>query len=133
MRPDDSGGNVVTMRIKRPQAEDVVVEYSIRQKEGDGLKVYDIIVEGVSMLTTQRSEFNSVVSQKGLDYLIAQLKRQRPTKTLGTRQQTGNHSSLYATTGKIMQSGVQQPIELLRFYLKIDGCINLLLKLKSYH
>jgi len=75
VRPDSNGGYVVTMRIKRPQAEDIVAEYTIRQKNGDGLKVYDIIVEGVSMITTQRDEFGSVVSQKGLDYLISQLKR----------------------------------------------------------
>jgi phospholipid transport system substrate-binding protein len=81
VRPDDNGGYVVTMRIKRPQAEDVVAEYTIREKEGDGLKVYDIAVEGVSMITTQRSEFSSVVSQKGLDYLITQLKQRAETDT----------------------------------------------------
>lgn len=79
VRPDNRGGNVVTMRIKRPQAEDVVTEFDIRPQPGDGLKVYDIVVEGVSMLTTQRSEFNSVVSSKGLDYLIDQLKARSQT------------------------------------------------------
>jgi len=71
--PEDTGGNVVTMRMKRPNAEDVIVDYTIRKKDGDGLKVYDITVEGVSLITTQRSEFASVVSQKGIDYLIDQL------------------------------------------------------------
>jgi phospholipid transport system substrate-binding protein len=71
--PEERGGYTVTMRIKRPNAEDVVVDYTIRKKEGDSLRVYDIVVEGVSMITTQRSEFSSVASQKGLDYLIEQL------------------------------------------------------------
>ena len=35
--------------------------------------VFDIIVEGVSMITTQRSEFSSVITNKGMDYLITQL------------------------------------------------------------
>jgi phospholipid transport system substrate-binding protein len=74
VRDDDQGGYVVTMRIKRPQSEDVITEFDVRPQQGDGLRVYDITVEGVSMITTQRSEFNSVVSNKGLDYLIAQLK-----------------------------------------------------------
>jgi phospholipid transport system substrate-binding protein len=74
VRPSDSGGNVVTIRIKRPQADDILAEYTIRAKPGEGLKVYDIVIEGVSMITTQRSEFSSVVSQKGIDYLISQLK-----------------------------------------------------------
>ena len=71
--PDPRGGNVVMMRIKRPGQEDIVVNYTIRKKDGGSLMVYDITVEGVSMITTERSEFASVVSQKGLDYLIQQL------------------------------------------------------------
>lgn len=71
--PDDTGGNTVTMRIKRPQAEDVVVDYDVKKSEAGALKVYDITVEGVSMLTTQRSDFSSVISQNSFDYLISQL------------------------------------------------------------
>ena len=71
--PDDNGGNIVTMKIQRPNQEDIVVDYTIRKKPNDGLKVYDITIEGVSMITTQRSEFASVVEQNGIDYLIAQL------------------------------------------------------------
>lgn len=82
--PEDSGGSVVTMRITRPKAEDIVVDYTIRKKADDGLKVYDITIEGVSMITTQRSEFSSVVEQKGIDYLIAQLaeKSKKEEKTI---------------------------------------------------
>ena len=75
VRSDERGGNIVSMRIKRPNAEDVLTDFDVRPQAGDGLKVYDIIVEGVSMITTQRSEFSSVVSQKGLDYLISQLQQ----------------------------------------------------------
>lgn len=73
--PDDTGGNIVTMRIKRPQAEDVIVNYDVKKdSSGSGaFKVYDITVEGVSMLTTQRSDFTSVISQNDFDYLINQL------------------------------------------------------------
>ena len=79
IRPDGNGGNIVSIRIKRPKGEDILAEYTIRTKEGEGLKIYDISVEGVSMITTQRSEFNSVVSQKGLDYLIGQLQKRSQT------------------------------------------------------
>jgi len=71
--PEERGGNIVTMHIKRPNAEDTIVDYTVRKQDSDGYKVYDIVVEGVSMITTQRSEFSSVASQKGLDYLISQL------------------------------------------------------------
>lgn len=73
VEPEDRGGHVVTMNLKRPNAEDTVVSYTVRKNDAGKLNVYDIVVEGISMITTQRSEFNSVVSQKGLDYLIAEL------------------------------------------------------------
>ena len=73
--PADNGGNVVVMHLKRPKAEDTIVNYTIRAKEDGKLAVYDIAVEGVSMITTQRSEFNSVASSKGIDFLIAELGR----------------------------------------------------------
>ncbi len=79
----DNGASIVSMRIKRPGAEDFLVDYSIRRSSNGALMVYDIVVEGVSMITTQRSEFSSVVSQKGLDYLIAQLAQRSKREELG--------------------------------------------------
>jgi len=71
--PADSGGDLVTMHIKRPQAEDIVVDYTIKKDSSGAFKVYDIIVEGVSMITTQRSDFSSYIGQNGFDALITQL------------------------------------------------------------
>ncbi len=67
----------VSMQIKADDGgnEPVMVDYKIRSDKGhkNNFVVYDIIVEGVSMITTQRSEFTSVISNKGMDYLISQL------------------------------------------------------------
>jgi phospholipid transport system substrate-binding protein len=71
--PEQSGGQVVTIRVKRPQSEDIIMDYTLRRNKEGQFKVYDIAVEGVSLITTQRSEFASVVQQNGLDYLIQQL------------------------------------------------------------
>jgi phospholipid transport system substrate-binding protein len=84
--PANQGGFVVSMRIKRPEAEDTLVDYTVRKADG-GFKVYDIIVEGVSMITTQRSEFASVASQQGVDYLIAQLERRSQPGSAGDAAQ----------------------------------------------
>lgn len=73
VEPNERGGSTVTMRLKRPKAEDTIVSYVVRKNDDGALNVYDIIVEGVSMITTQRSEFSSVASQRGLDYLIEEL------------------------------------------------------------
>ena len=48
------------------------VDYKIRKKSGK-FRIYDLIVEGVSLITTQRSEFGSILSNKGVDHLIKQL------------------------------------------------------------
>lgn len=61
----------VSMEIKTPnQSQDTLAGYRLR-KEGNGqFKIVDIIIEGVSLITTQRSEFGSVIQQKGIDGLI---------------------------------------------------------------
>jgi len=55
------------------QSQPVQVDYKIHVMEDGKLRLFDVVVEGVSMITTQRSEFASVLGQKGLDYLIQQL------------------------------------------------------------
>lgn len=74
-KPTEDGA-VVGMTLHTPDgsAPDVVVNYRL-SKVADGFKVIDIVVEGVSLLNTQRSEFSSVVSNKGMDYLISALQK----------------------------------------------------------
>ena len=42
----------------------MAVDWRVRPR-GDGLKVIDVAVEGVSMSVTQRSEFSSVIQRGG--------------------------------------------------------------------
>lgn len=76
----DDGDNefTISMQIKSGDAggEPVLVDYRVRADDKgrkNNFMIFDIIVEGVSMITTQRSEFNSVISNKNIDYLITQL------------------------------------------------------------
>lgn len=64
------GRSALTMEIAQNSGQPIVIEYKIRETEGGGYKVYDLVVEGVSLITTQRSEFDSIVTRKGLDFLI---------------------------------------------------------------
>lgn len=50
------------------------VDYKIRKGSDGKYKIFDVIAEGVSLITTQRSEFGSIVSRNGIDYLIDKLK-----------------------------------------------------------
>lgn len=57
------------LRAGRPP---VAVEYAMR-KTSEGWKIYDIVVEGVSLVLTYRAEFESIVRQSGIDGLIKRL------------------------------------------------------------
>jgi phospholipid transport system substrate-binding protein len=50
----------------------VPVEYSMR-KTPEGWKIFDIAVEGVSLVLTYRAEFDSIVRASGVDGLIKRL------------------------------------------------------------
>jgi phospholipid transport system substrate-binding protein len=64
---------MLSTEILRPGGQPaVLVDYKIREEAGV-YQIYDIVVEGVSLIATQRSEFDAVVSRKGLDFLIEQL------------------------------------------------------------
>ena len=71
MKPGDTE---VTVRnhYNRPGAKPVQIDYSMR-KADSGWKIYDIVVEGVSLVLTYRSEFDAVVKQEGVDGLIKRL------------------------------------------------------------
>lgn len=66
---------IVSMKLLDPKGPPILVDYRVRQDAGDVFKVIDIVVEGVSLLATQRSEFNSVVSNNGVDFLIQALQK----------------------------------------------------------
>lgn len=75
VRDDGDGEFTVNMSLKdaaNSNSEPVYVNYRVR-KEGGKFHIFDVIVEGVSMITTQRSEFSSVIARRGTDYLIEQL------------------------------------------------------------
>ena len=71
----DGDASVVTMEINDPNGQNVIVDYRLRGDAG-AFRIIDITVEGVSLLTTQRSEFNGIVERKGVDGLIDALKSQ---------------------------------------------------------
>lgn len=56
---------MVYSELVRPQGGDVIrIDWRVRQN-GDNYKIVDVYVAGISMGQTQRSEFASVIKQKG--------------------------------------------------------------------
>lgn len=79
-RADSDGSYVVNMEIIDPNAANVVMIYRVVDADKGNYRIADIVVEGVSLLATQRSEFNSIVTSKGIDYLIEALKKRGAAK-----------------------------------------------------
>lgn len=72
-KQDGDGEYTVSLQMMGDKSdEQVLVDYRVRGS-GKAFKIFDVIVEGVSMITTQRSEFSSVLNDKGIDYLIGKL------------------------------------------------------------
>lgn len=69
---------IVHTRIKKSGNNGFNANWRVR-KSGDRFKIIDIYVEGVSMVITQRSEFDSIFRRHGVDGLIAML-REKVTK-----------------------------------------------------
>ena len=68
------GETDVTVRnqFTRAGGKPVPIDYQMRKTDG-GWKIYDITVEGISLVLTYRSEFDQVVRQEGIDGLIKRL------------------------------------------------------------
>lgn len=69
---------IVNMEITRPSGQTAIkIDYLVHKLDNDTKDPYrigDIITEGISVLNSQQSEFNSVISSGGIDALIADLK-----------------------------------------------------------
>jgi phospholipid transport system substrate-binding protein len=71
MKPADTDVTVRNQYI-RPGGKPVQLDYAMHKTDG-GWKIYDIVVEGVSLVLTYRSEFDAAVKQEGIDGLIKRM------------------------------------------------------------
>lgn len=63
---------VVKTLILQPGGQPLGVDYSLEQT-GDTWKVYDIVIEGVSLVTNYRGQFSAEIRQGGIDGLIQRI------------------------------------------------------------
>ena len=68
---DDKQVNVKT-QILQPGGQPIAVDYTLEQI-ADTWKVYDITIEGVSLVTNYRGQFSDEIRQNGMDGLIQRL------------------------------------------------------------
>jgi phospholipid transport system substrate-binding protein len=83
------GGDEATVRtrITTKSGTDVPVDYRMHLKDGKWL-VYDVIIEGVSLVANYRTQFNKVVQTEGFPTLVQKLqaKDAEPAASPGRRE-----------------------------------------------
>jgi phospholipid transport system substrate-binding protein len=67
-------GMMVLEEIEVGAAVPVRLEYYLT-KNDSGWKVYDVRIDGISLVTTFRNSYNTIISRKGLPVLIADLQK----------------------------------------------------------
>ena len=68
----DPEETLVRTQFVRAGGQPLPIDFTMH-KTGDTWKVYDITVEGISLVMTYRSEFDAIVKQEGIDGLIKRL------------------------------------------------------------
>jgi phospholipid transport system substrate-binding protein len=58
----------------------IKVDWRIRELDDKSLVAIDVIVEGVSLIVTQRSEFGAVIERQGMDGLLTELRRRADSR-----------------------------------------------------
>lgn len=74
-KPAGKKDAVVRTLIYSPDRPPLHVDWRIRERKNGGLVAIDVIVESVSLIVTQRSEFGAVVERQGIDGLLNELRR----------------------------------------------------------
>jgi len=80
----DNGDATVKTTIQTKSGNDVPVDYKMHLKDGRW-RVYDVIIEGVSLVSNYRTQFNKVVQTESYDSLVQKLKARTATPAASPR------------------------------------------------
>jgi phospholipid transport system substrate-binding protein len=72
--PPQSSRAVVNAEVEQPGGPSVHLGFRLHN-HGNGWLIYDISVEGISLVASHRSGFSREISERGLDGLIARLEK----------------------------------------------------------
>ncbi|NWH08266.1 MAG: ABC transporter substrate-binding protein [Alphaproteobacteria bacterium] len=85
---DLSAGDVLVLSvIEQSNAEPIKADWRVRRVGGE-LKIVDIRVEGISMVTAQRDEFAAVIKNSGIEGLLALLRKEGSTSANAVEKTT---------------------------------------------
>jgi phospholipid transport system substrate-binding protein len=70
----DGDQATVKTRILTKQGSEVPVDYRMLKREGDRWVVYDVVIEGVSLVANYRTQFNKIIQTSSYQELVRKLK-----------------------------------------------------------
>ncbi|MFQ5479309.1 MAG: phospholipid-binding protein MlaC [Candidatus Binatia bacterium] len=77
-REEARGDYTVQTRINRGGGEkDILVDYRLRESEQGEWRIIDVIVEGISLVSNMRSQFQEVISRGGPEKLLQALREKK--------------------------------------------------------
>ena len=92
LRGDPSSGHVeVRSKVKESGGQSIAINYSVHQRHGEW-KVYDVNVDGISLLSNYRSSFADEISKTSVKQLIARLEERVKKKSPSDDQSKGKAS-----------------------------------------
>lgn len=80
---DKDGFASVLTEIASKRDSSVSVEYRLLRRDGNW-QVYDVVIEGVSLVNNYRTQFNNIVSQESYEALVKKLKLKLEQERAGT-------------------------------------------------
>jgi phospholipid transport system substrate-binding protein len=69
----DGSRSAVKTNVLTKRNQQVPIEYRLHQVNG-GWKIYDVLVEGISLVNNYRSQFNGIISSSSYNELVQKLK-----------------------------------------------------------
>lgn len=76
---------VVKSKIITKRNVEVPIDYRLLQEEGDW-KVYDVIIEGVSLVNNYRVQFNNIIRKDSFAELVKRMKNKQEEESFGEKK-----------------------------------------------
>lgn len=85
MQSDPSRGRVtVPTEVEQQDGPTIPIDYSLYKTDSGEWKVFDVVIDGVSLVQNYRSSFASKIDRSGMDALIKQLRERNAQRGAGS-------------------------------------------------
>jgi len=82
-KQDSPYATVQTKIITRTGTE-IIIDYRLLDEQGKWM-VYDVIIEGVSLVNNYRTQFNNILIRSSYEKLVEKLKQKKEKKEVSTK------------------------------------------------